>query len=162
LKGRCRPTGCLAHVRRRLFVKSRQDLGRSAPATERSFAGALSRRELIGTSLLAAGLAATASEPLSAQNGNACQQDGQPGRRIIDSHIHLWKLPRNAPPMNDFATFPTGCCGSVPWMEVDRLVPDYNARVGGPKVEKLVLIESSVGVPPIESFNRTFGCFRQR
>jgi predicted TIM-barrel fold metal-dependent hydrolase len=33
-------------------------------------------------------------------------------------------------------------------MEVDRLVPDYNARVGGPKVDKLVLIESSVGVPP--------------
>jgi L-fuconolactonase len=50
--------------------------------------------------------------------------------------------------MSDFATFPTGCCGSVPWMEVDRLVPDYNARVGGPKVDKLVLIESSVGVPP--------------
>jgi len=33
-------------------------------------------------------------------------------------------------------------------MEVDRLVPDYNARAGGPKVDKLVLIESSVGVPP--------------
>jgi predicted TIM-barrel fold metal-dependent hydrolase len=31
-------------------------------------------------------------------------------------------------------------------MEVDRLIPDYNARVGGPKVDKVVLIESSVGV----------------
>ena len=29
-----------------------------------------------------------------------------------------------------------------------RTVPDYNARVGGPEVDKLVLIESSVGVPP--------------
>src|SRR5260370_35573693 len=50
--------------------------------------------------------------------------------------------------MSDFATFPTGCCGSVPWMEVDRLIPDYNARVGGPRVNKVVLIESSVGVTP--------------
>src|SRR5260370_32808529 len=33
-------------------------------------------------------------------------------------------------------------------MEVDRLIPDYNARVGGPEVDKVVLIESSVGVPP--------------
>jgi predicted TIM-barrel fold metal-dependent hydrolase len=33
-------------------------------------------------------------------------------------------------------------------MEVDRLVPDYNARAGGPKVDKLVLIESSVGTLP--------------
>src|SRR5260370_40081197 len=49
--------------------------------------------------------------------------------------------------MSDSATFPTGCCGSVPWMEVDRLIPDYNARVGGPEVDKVVLIESSVGVP---------------
>ena len=128
-------------------MKNGQDLGSSGPAKERRTAGALSRRGLIRASL-GAGLAATASEPLSAQNGNACQLDGQPGRRVIDSHVHLWKLHRNAPPMSDFATFPTGFCGSVPWMEVDRLVPDYNARVGGPKVEKLVLIESSVGVPP--------------
>src|SRR4029077_15444002 len=68
------------------------------------------------------------------------------GRRVIDGHVHLWKLPRNAPPMSDDATFPTGCCGSVPWMEMDRLPADYDARVGGPKVDKVVLIESSVGV----------------
>jgi len=47
--------------------------------------------------------------------------------------------------MSDFATFPAG---SVPWLAVDRLVPDYNARAGGREVDKLVLIESSVGVPP--------------
>ena len=67
---------------------------------------------------------------------------------IIDSHIHLWKLPRNRPPINDSATFPAGCCGSMPWLEVDRLLPDYNARSGGRKVDQVVLIESSVGVPP--------------
>jgi L-fuconolactonase len=50
--------------------------------------------------------------------------------------------------MSDFATFPTGCCGSAPWMEMDRLTADYAATAGGPKVEKVVLIESSVGVPP--------------
>jgi len=50
--------------------------------------------------------------------------------------------------MNDNATFPTGCCGSVPWMEVDRMPADYDARMGGPKVDKLVLIESSVATPP--------------
>src|SRR5260370_32267573 len=33
-------------------------------------------------------------------------------------------------------------------MEVDRMPRDYDARVGGPEVDKLVLIESSVGVPP--------------
>ena len=73
---------------------------------------------------------------------------GEPkrGRRIIDSHVHLWQLPRSGPPMSDNATFPTGCCGSVPWMEVNRMPRDYDARVGGPKVDKLVLIESSVGV----------------
>ena len=49
--------------------------------------------------------------------------------------------------MSDFRhlSFPAG---SVPWLAVDRLVPDYNARAGGREVDKLVLIESSVGVPP--------------
>src|SRR5260370_37029909 len=82
--------------------------------------------------------------PWRAEDDGGCQ----PGRPIIDGHVHLWKLPRNAPPMSDFATFPTGCCGSGPWMEVDRLILDYNARVGGPRVNKVVLIESSVGVTP--------------
>jgi predicted TIM-barrel fold metal-dependent hydrolase len=33
-------------------------------------------------------------------------------------------------------------------MAVDRLIPDYDARVGGPRVDKVVLIESSVNVTP--------------
>jgi L-fucono-1,5-lactonase len=103
------------------------------------------RRQLMGASLIGAGFAGGGSTPLKAEIDDApCR----PGQKIIDGHVHLWKLPRNAPPMSDFATFPTGCCGSVPWMEVDRLIPDYNARVGGPEVDKVVLIESSVGVPP--------------
>ena len=109
----------------------------------------LTRRELMGGSVLGAAWLGAGASPLmagSARSSDDSESDGKE-RRIIDSHVHLWKLPRNAPPMSDDATFPTGCCGSVPWMEVDRLPPDYDARVGGPKVDKLVLIESSVGVP---------------
>jgi L-fuconolactonase len=110
-------------------------------------ATALSRRELIGSAALATGLSGVGAATLRAGNDPSDDSDEKDtGKRVIDSHVHLWKLPRNAPPMSDNATFPTGCCGSVPWMEVDRLVPDYNARVGGPEVHKLVLIESSVGV----------------
>jgi len=111
----------------------------------------LTRREWIGAALLGAGLSGTAAMPLLAldtqtsagvANGEA---QGQPRRPIVDSHVHLWKLPRNAPPMSDFASFPAD---SVPWLAVNRLVSDYNARAGAHKVDKLVLIESSVGVPP--------------
>jgi L-fuconolactonase len=113
--------------------------------------GALTRRELMGASVLgAAALLGTGATPLTAENAQtmaaAHEARRQGGGRVIDAHVHLWKLPRNKAPMNDFATFPTGCCGSVPWMEMDRLIPDYDARVGGPKVDKVVLIESSVGV----------------
>jgi L-fuconolactonase len=97
----------------------------------------LTRREWMGAALLGAGLSGTAAMPLRAQ--------GEPRRPIVDSHVHLWKLPRNAPPMSDFASFPAA---SVPWLAVDRLVPDYNALASAHKVDKLVLIESSVGVPP--------------
>jgi len=97
----------------------------------------------MGASVLGAGLLGAAATPLAADAGGLHE-----GKSIIDAHVHLWKLPRNAPPMSDNATFPTGCCGSVPWMEVDRLMPDYDARVGGPKVDEIVLIESSVGVTP--------------
>jgi L-fuconolactonase len=115
-------------------------------ATMRRANGSLTRRQLMGASaLLGTGLLAATPTPLDADDET---EDGPNRRPVIDSHVHLWKLPRNAPPMSDNATFPTGCCGSVPWMEVDRLIPDYNARVGGPKVDKVVLIESSVGVPP--------------
>jgi len=112
--------------------------------------GALTRRELMGGSALGAAMLGAGAAPLAAQSDKsaAARQKKSSGRRIIDGHVHLWKLPRNAPPMSDNATFPTGCCGSVPWMEVDRMPADYDARVGGPKVDKLVLIESSVATPP--------------
>lgn len=84
------------------------------------------------------------STPLHAAARRTGRNEGRP---IIDAHVHLWQLPRNAPPMSDDATYPTGCCGSAPWMEVDRMPRDYDARVGGSSVDKLVLIESSVGVP---------------
>src|SRR5207302_10007816 len=112
--------------------------------------GALTRRELMGGSALGAAMLGAGAAPLAAQSDKsaAARQKKGSGRRIIDGHVHLWKLPRNAPPMSDNATFPTGCCGSVPWMEVDRMPRDYDARVGGPRVDKVVLIESSVGVTP--------------
>ena len=31
--------------------------------------------------------------------------DGRKGTPVIDGHIHLWKLPRNQPPMSDNATY---------------------------------------------------------
>src|SRR6266567_7590827 len=89
-------------------------------ATTRRANGALTRRQLMGASvLLGTGLLAATATPLDADDE---AEDGSDRRPVIDSHVHLWKLPRNAPPMNDNATFPTGCCGSVPWMEVDRLI----------------------------------------
>jgi histidinol phosphatase-like PHP family hydrolase len=97
----------------------------------------------MGASLLGAGLLGASDAPLQAQSLQAKIGKRQ-GKRIIDTHVHQWKLPRDAAPMNDSATFPSG---SVPWMGVDRLTADYDARVGGPAVDKLVLIESSVGVP---------------
>jgi L-fuconolactonase len=116
-------------------------------ATTRRLDETLTRRECMAAALLGAGLSATVATPLQAQNAqiSAGVAKGKLRGLIVDSHVHLWKLPRNAPPMNDFATYPAG---SVPWLAVDRLVPDYNARAGAHKVDKLVLIESSVGVPP--------------
>src|SRR5713226_4145667 len=114
-------------------------------ATTHGVDGALTRRELMGGSVLGAALLGADAPPLMAQTTQAAARSLAARRergRIIDTHVHLWKLPRNAPPMSDFATFPTGCCGSVPWMEVDRLVPDYDARGGGPDVDRLVLVES--------------------
>jgi L-fuconolactonase len=106
----------------------------------------LTRREWMGAALLGAGLSGTAAMPLRAQDAQTSGgvPKGEPRRPIIDGHVHLWKLPRNAPPMSDFASFPAD---TVPWLAVNRLVPDYNARAGAHKVDKLVLIESSVGVP---------------
>jgi L-fuconolactonase len=88
-----------------------------------------------------------AAMPLRAQNAQTAAgvSKGPFRKHIVDSHVHFWKLPRNAAPMSDFATFPPE---SVPWLGVDRLVPDYEAQAGAHQVDKLVLIESSVGVPP--------------
>jgi len=111
----------------------------------------MTRRELMGAPVLATGLLGAFATPVGAQIAEslaARQPNRRRGSRIVDSHVHLWQLPRSGPPMSDGATFPTGCCGSVPWMEVNRMPRDYDARVGGPKVDKLVLIESSVGVAP--------------
>src|SRR5437762_7337092 len=115
---------------------------------QKASTNAVTRRELIGGSVLGAGLLGAGATSLAAQEAKSTGSRGarRQGRRIIDAHVHLWKLPRNAAPMSDDATFPTGCCGSVPWMEVDRMPADYDARMGGPKVDKVVLIESSVGV----------------
>jgi predicted TIM-barrel fold metal-dependent hydrolase len=116
-------------------------------ATTRRLDESFTRREWMGAALLGARLPGIAAMPLPAQNAQTATgaPKEQSRKPIFDSHVHLWKLPRNAPPMSDFATFPPG---SVPWLGVDRLVPDYNARAGAHKVDKLVLIESSVGVPP--------------
>src|SRR6266849_2621464 len=121
---------------------------RNGSATARGADGALTRRQLMGASVLGAGVLGAGATSLKAAETKGAALARRQGRRVIDSHVHLWKLPRNAPPMSDNATFPTGCCGSVPWMEVDRLPSDYDARVGGPKVDRVVLIESSVGVTP--------------
>ncbi len=63
---------------------------------------------------------------------------------IVDTHIHLWKLPRTGPPMNDAGVFPPADIG---WMHVDCLVEDYMATAGGERVDKIVVIEASGGTP---------------
>lgn len=109
--------------------------------------------EALGTSALGAGLAGSTSERLNAQK--SCVSSGP----IIDTHIHMWKLPRSLPPMSDFGTYPGDptdgfCCsvtpsnpsGVVPWLQQDALIPNYLANWGGRRVNQVVLVESSVGV----------------
>ena len=94
----------------------------------------------------------------TAQGPNSPRPAGGP---IIDTHIHIWKLPRSLPPMSDFGTYPGDptdgfCCtinasnpsGAVPWLQQDALIPDYQANWGGRRVNQVVVIESSVGVTP--------------
>src|ERR1700692_4308960 len=115
----------------------------------------MTRRDLVGVSAsaLGAGLLANASRPLNAEP--SCSTDGT----IIDTHIHMWKLPRSGSPMFDFGTYPGDsvdgfCCtinannpsGVVPWLQRDALIPDYLANWGGRRVSQVVLVESSVGV----------------
>jgi len=116
----------------------------------------ITRRDLVGAlgaSALGAGLVASVSKPLSAEP--SCSTDGT----IIDTHIHMWKLPRSGAPMFDFGTYPGDatdgfCCtinasnptGVVPWLQQDALIPNYLANWGGRRVSQVVLVESSVGV----------------
>jgi predicted TIM-barrel fold metal-dependent hydrolase len=128
-------------------------------ASKRRANGALTRRELmgaLGASAVGAGLLGTSSRPLEAQTA-LCPAGGP----IIDTHIHIWKLPRSSPPVSDFGTYPGTpadgfCCtvnasnpsGAVPWLQQDALMPNYQANWGGRRVNQVVVIESSVGVTP--------------
>jgi predicted TIM-barrel fold metal-dependent hydrolase len=118
----------------------------------------LTRRELmsgLGAAALGAGLLGS-SRPLTAQSVGH-----HAGGPIIDTHIHIWKLPRSSPPVSDFGTYPGTvadgfCCtinasnpsGVVPWLQQDALIPNYHANWGGRRVSQVVVIESSVGVTP--------------
>lgn len=115
--------------------------------TRRNFMGAL------GASALGAGLLGNTSRRLNAQELPSVQLP------IIDTHIHMWKLPRSLPPMLDYGTYPGDptdgfCCtvnasnpsGAVPWLQQDALIPNYLANWGGRRVNQVVLVESSVGV----------------
>jgi len=119
----------------------------------------LSRRDLLRTSawglsglLLAACSPVVGPPPVAGGEPAAAPASAMPAapprRPIVDTHIHLWKLPRTEAPMSDDATFPSGCCGEIPWLEVDALMSDYTATVGGQKVDQIVLIEASVATPP--------------
>jgi predicted TIM-barrel fold metal-dependent hydrolase len=82
-------------------------------------------------------------------------------KTIIDTHIHMWKLPRSLPPMSDYGTYPGDptdgfCCsvtpanpsGIIPWLQQDALMDNYLANWGGRRVSQVVLVTSSVGVTP--------------
>jgi predicted TIM-barrel fold metal-dependent hydrolase len=109
----------------------------------------------LGASALGAGLLGI-DRPLKAQT--TVRPVNGP---IIDTHIHIWKLPRSLPPVSDFGTYPGDptdgfCCtinpsnpsGAVPWLQQDALIPNYQANWGGRTVNQVVVIESSVGVTP--------------
>lgn len=59
--------------------------------------------------------------------------------RAIDSHIHLWDLPRS-----DGARFPPG--PEVSWLYQPRLLDDYLATGLARSVAGIILVESSVGL----------------
>jgi predicted TIM-barrel fold metal-dependent hydrolase len=109
----------------------------------------------LGASGLGAGIAGSTTERANAQR--SCLASGP----IIDTHIHMWKLPRSLAPMSDFGTYPGDptdgfCCsitpsnpsGVIPWLQQDALIPNYLANWGGRRVSQVVLVESSVGVTP--------------
>jgi L-fuconolactonase len=63
----------------------------------------------------------------------------------VDTHIHLWALPRDAPPMEDGGTFPSH--SSPAWLAKNALMADYDATAGGALVGRVVVIEAVGGVP---------------
>jgi len=74
--------------------------------------------------------------------GFACSAPASvpPTPMIIDSHIHLWTLPRA-----DGADFPPRD-GRLPWLQRDCAMDDYRATGCGERVDGVVLVESSVGL----------------
>ena len=118
----------------------------------------LSRRNFIG------GVGASAAATTVLGN-NGRRLDAEPSclvdKTIIDTHIHMWKLPRSLPPMSDYGTYPGDptdgfCCsvtpanpsGIIPWLQQDALMDNYLANWGGRRVSQVVLVTSSVGVTP--------------
>src|SRR5579872_736792 len=76
----------------------------NSSATLRGAGGALTRRDLmarLGASALGAGLLGTGSKALQAQTA-LCPAGGP----IIDTHIHIWKLPRSSAPVSDLRYLP--------------------------------------------------------
>ncbi len=85
---------------------------------------------------------------------------------IVDTHIHLYDLPRQGPvkpnavgefastTLQDGSPFPEGCCSTgQPFWNHDFLLADYNAGAGGKKVSKIVLVESAVGQGDFDANN---------
>jgi protocatechuate 3,4-dioxygenase beta subunit len=100
------------------------------------------------------------TESISAQS----EANRREGRRlskgaIVDSHIHLWDLPRSGPvkanatgdlqatTLQDRSLFPEDCCGAIaPFWNYDFLISHYNQTPGGQKTSKIVLVEALPGV----------------
>ncbi len=94
-------------------------------------------------------------------NVDLAGKKGPAGRGlIVDSHIHLWDLPRSGPvdpaatnpellstTLQDRSLFPEDCCAELApfWMH-DFLTSHYDQTPGGRKVGKVVIIEALPGV----------------
>jgi predicted TIM-barrel fold metal-dependent hydrolase len=78
---------------------------------------------------------------------------------IIDSHIHLWDLPRSGPvkaeatgefmatTLQDRSLFPEDCCTTaLPFLVHDFMMSNYRQTPGGRRVGSVVLIEALPGI----------------
>lgn len=121
------------------------------------------RRSLVGlsASAIGAGLLGGVFGRAAEERETSDERVSSVSGPIIDTHIHMWHLPRSGFPMFDYGTYPGDptdgfCCtisaanpsGAVPWLQQDALIPNYLANWGGRRVSQVVLIESSVGVTP--------------